>query len=644
MTVTNAALFTRVATATVATIALVLGGALAANAAEQDGADAAPVVTTETAPAPSEAAPESTEPLPAEPEPTDPEPVHIPGTVTISGEAVVGQILSLTTDGFDDATTLAFRWTADGVEIDGATASELALTSALDGATIRAHVAATYEDDTTTTADSEPVGPIVTTTKPTISGIAMVGGTLTAQSGIWATGTALTYRWFANGTVIASATSSTYRPMAADAGKAITVAVSGTPHGFSGALEFTSDATPLVVAAGTATVSGTPITGNKLTAGQGSWAGGTTFSYQWLADGAAIAGATASTYTVGSGVSGKTISVRITAKRTGYATVTRDSAVTARVMLAPTPGISGTVAVGSKLTATGTWTTGAKLTYKWLADGKVISGATASTYTVPKTLAGKKISVTVSGSKSGHPSVTRTSAATAKVTTAGSTSLVGAAIVGSTLSIKNAGWATGTTYSYEWFVGGVKKSTSSTFKIPGTAQGASITVKVTAKRSGFASVVKAPAATLKVMAAGSVSVSGTTKVTSKLTAKPGTWTAGTKLTYTWYADGKKIAGTGSTLTLTAAHTGKKISVTVTGTKSGHTTVARSSAKTAAITYPGRTAPASYTSCPAWAPIKGNASSGIYHVPGGRYYARTNPEECFRTATDAVRAGYRASKV
>lgn len=55
-------------------------------------------------------------------------------------------------------------------------------------------------------------------------------------------------------------------------------------------------------------------------------------------------------------------------------------------------------------------------------------------------------------------------------------------------------------------------------------------------------------------------------------------------------------------------------------------------------------PASSFACPSWAPIKGNASSGIYHVPGGRYYNATNPEECFRSEAAAVGAGYRRSQL
>lgn len=47
-------------------------------------------------------------------------------------------------------------------------------------------------------------------------------------------------------------------------------------------------------------------------------------------------------------------------------------------------------------------------------------------------------------------------------------------------------------------------------------------------------------------------------------------------------------------------------------------------------------------CPTDKPIKGNAQSGIYHVPGGQYYHATRPERCFATEANAVTAGYRKS--
>ncbi len=59
---------------------------------------------------------------------------------------------------------------------------------------------------------------------------------------------------------------------------------------------------------------------------------------------------------------------------------------------------------------------------------------------------------------------------------------------------------------------------------------------------------------------------------------------------------------------------------------------------------GRVAPNHDGSCPASAPIKGNANSGIYHRPGQQYYAQTKAEDCFATAAAAEAAGYRAAKI
>ena len=53
--------------------------------------------------------------------------------------------------------------------------------------------------------------------------------------------------------------------------------------------------------------------------------------------------------------------------------------------------------------------------------------------------------------------------------------------------------------------------------------------------------------------------------------------------------------------------------------------------------------ASGWNCPANKPIKGNAQSGIYHMPGGEYYNKTKPERCFATEQEAQKAGYRRSK-
>ena len=59
-------------------------------------------------------------------------------------------------------------------------------------------------------------------------------------------------------------------------------------------------------------------------------------------------------------------------------------------------------------------------------------------------------------------------------------------------------------------------------------------------------------------------------------------------------------------------------------------------------------PVSRDDCPASHPIKGNQGSRstedwIYHPPGSRSYAATDPEECFASAADAEASGYRAPR-
>ncbi|MDT0156412.1 hypothetical protein Q9R19_02115 [Microbacterium sp. ARD32] len=74
---------------------------------------------------------------------------------------------------------------------------------------------------------------LTATPTPTISGTTKVGKTLTAKAGTWApSGVALHYRWKRNGASITGAVKSTYRLTASDAGKKITVTVTGTKTGY----------------------------------------------------------------------------------------------------------------------------------------------------------------------------------------------------------------------------------------------------------------------------------------------------------------------------------------------------------------------------------------------------------------------------
>ncbi|MCW5953493.1 MAG: Ig-like domain repeat protein, partial [Propionibacteriaceae bacterium] len=77
----------------------------------------------------------------------------------------------------------------------------------------------------------------------------------------------------------------------------------------------------------------------------------------------------------------------------------------------PTPTVSGTGKVGKTLKAkAGTWAP-SKVTvkYQWLRDGEPIAKATTSSYKLVKADAGRRVSVRVTGSKSGYVSVAKIS-------------------------------------------------------------------------------------------------------------------------------------------------------------------------------------------------------------------------------------------
>ncbi|MFT3942420.1 MAG: leucine-rich repeat domain-containing protein [Ancrocorticia sp.] len=273
-----------------------------------------------------------------------------------------------------------------------------------------------------------PAAPVVeqpvASATPTISGKAKVGETLTAKPGKWTEGAAFTYQWLADGMAIKGATKATLVVKADQVGERISVKVTGSKAGYK-PVSKTSAKTGAVakgtLAAATPTISGKAKVGEKLTATPGKWTSGTKFAYQWFASGKKIKGATASTFVVTTDQLGERITVKVTGSKAGYVTESTTSAKTAVVakgtLTAATPTISGKARVGEKLRATpGTWTSGTKFTYQWLADGKAIKNATKSSYTVKAADAGKQINVKVTGTKSGYKTLAKTSKATGKVT------------------------------------------------------------------------------------------------------------------------------------------------------------------------------------------------------------------------------------
>ena len=254
-----------------------------------------------------------------------------------------------------------------------------------------------------------------------------------------------------------------------------------------------------LVPAGPPTITGTPIVGATLSGNARTWSPTPdSLSYQWKLDGQPKS--TASSFVVPSKSEGKVITLTVTAQKAGLATVT--STVSAGAVLRvfgtkPTPKLSGTVKVGSTLTAKpGTWSPSATLSYQWFRGNSAISGATKSKYKVQLADVGLKLSARVTGSKAGYLSVAKASAATKtvpKVTMKASTpKITGTTKVGSTLGVSRGSWTSGVTFSYQWYRSGkaISGATGSTYLLTTADKGKTLTVKVTGVRTGYTTAAK----------------------------------------------------------------------------------------------------------------------------------------------------------
>jgi hypothetical protein len=253
-------------------------------------------------------------------------------------------------------------------------------------------------------------GPAGSTASPT--------GTVTFKDGATSLGTGTLH---ASGAGKATTAVSVFSLTAGPHTFTATYGGSASMGGSTGTDQFTEPVTVTWVHPGTPAISGTAAVGSKLTAAPGTWSpSGVHLAFQWLASGTPITGATGTTLVLGTAQSGKTISVQVTGYLAGDVTSQATSKATAAVgkaLTSATPKITGTAKVGSTLkVSTGTWTSGTTFTFQWLANGQAISGAKGSSLKLSSSVLGKRISVSVTGSKAGFTSKTVTSAQTAAVT------------------------------------------------------------------------------------------------------------------------------------------------------------------------------------------------------------------------------------
>ena len=184
------------------------------------------------------------------------------GKPTISGTPSVSLTLTADTSGIADAdgtstSVFEYQWSAGGTDIPNATGATITLASAHEGKTITVKV--TFTDDrgnvesltsVATTAVAAAAENTPATGRPTISGTAQVGETLSASTAGVADEDGLdnvsySYQWTAGSSDISGAGSSTYTLQDADEGKTIQVRVSFTDDA-GNEESLTSDATAAV--------------------------------------------------------------------------------------------------------------------------------------------------------------------------------------------------------------------------------------------------------------------------------------------------------------------------------------------------------------------------------------------------------------
>ena len=286
-----------------------------------------------------------------------------------------------------------------------------------------------------------------------------------------------------------------------------------------------------------------------------------------------------------------TVSVRVDAIDPGVsATVT----VTVRSDAPPLP-VPATVAVTGvprvdtylALDRTG-WPAGADLRTEWLADGE--SYDSFDRIWVAPELRGQLLELVVSATLPGFRGVVRRSAPIGPVTNpvTGTVQIQSSPLrVGRPVTSAVSTLPVDAQRAYQWYVDGspVSGATATSYTPSADDVGGGITLRVTASRAGRDTGVLMSNTLGPVTAAlqpGAPTVTGTPAVGSRLTADPGTWPAGTSLTYRWLRGGVAITNaTTASYTPRAADLGSEIAVEVRGARNGERATATSPSVTIA---------------------------------------------------------------
>lgn len=349
------------------------------------------------------------------------------------GSAAVGETLTAQVgDTVPRQDTWDWQWYAkspgtsgDGSPVSGATGQDFVIGEAQAGKIMVVKATAKRDQFDPKTWTSAPYGPIElqtwqATPQPTIvhDGTPVFNETLSVSTGAWSpVPTTHSYQWKRDGSIIAGATSPTYKLVTADVGKAITVDVSGVLTGYPQLPQASSAITPggAAMAGGTSAIIGTPKVGMRLTAAVSEWPSSTTYTYEWYAGATLLQGGSSRYYTPTGATAGKQIILKVTGTKAGYQPQTVASAPTAPVakgsLTIGAVRISGTLRVGSTLRAyTPSWGPApVSYKYRWKIGSTYVAApaGTRSYLKLPTRARGKRITLVVTVGKTGYNPVTK---------------------------------------------------------------------------------------------------------------------------------------------------------------------------------------------------------------------------------------------
>lgn len=227
------------------------------------------------------------------------------------------------------------------------------------------------------------------------------------------------YKWYRDGKVIPGADAGDYVIAPGDVGHRFKASVTVIKDGYATTTVWTKESVKALIGSfsGDPTLAGKRQTGQVLTVTTNlSPKPDRCTNYRWERNYKRISGATKSTYTLTASDLGKRIRAYVTCSAKGIETTRLSTPNTGKISQGPvrasTPTVVGTPKAGQKLTiAKGSWGPGTiTFSYQWLRDGRSISKATKSSYTLTASDVGHQVSVKLKGDRTSYTAVTRTSA------------------------------------------------------------------------------------------------------------------------------------------------------------------------------------------------------------------------------------------